>query len=169
MTDYHAVLSTPPDTADCTTNGGMEKLFFAAAIIPALWCGYSFSFYWLALTCFLFSYLSLCHPPLHSPIQHNLICLSWWDWPDILLMVTYTSVCSTISNWPAVPSTVEQRLDSLINKSFLKHYYPTWWGNKGGQKTKRLYLHIMLCSLFSLWFICARLFLAPILLFYFTG
>lgn len=49
-------------------------------------------------------------------------------------------LCSTISNWPAVLSAVKQRLDSLINKSFLKHYYPTLWENKGGRKTKRLYI-----------------------------
>ena len=89
---------------------------------------------WLQLTWSLFQYLSLVLSLFSSTTGSDMSPVmgsAWYPFNG------HTHLGATISNWPAALSAVEQRLDSLINKSSLKHYYPTWWQNREDRKSKR--------------------------------
>ena len=127
----------PPDTAHCTTNGGMENAFYCSNYpSPVRWTqsmGLLVAAHLVSLS--LSFFLPFSPPPL--PLALRLIPSSLSNLTGCDLSLTtglawypfnghiHLFFRHTISNWPAALSAVEQRLDSLINKSSLKHYYPT--------------------------------------------
>lgn len=138
MTDHHAVPSNrpvkPPDTAHCTTNGAWKMLFYCGNYpSPVRWMqsiGLLVSAHLVSLffLTFLFPPLPLALRLIPSSLSNLKGCdlsltagLAWYPFNGHI----HLFFRHTISNWPAALSAVEERLDSLINKSSLKHYYPT--------------------------------------------